>query len=75
LERSGSGTFDATRAEVEPIQKEPAMNAFEAHLLENWHECAALLARSDLAEFERRLDALVAILERCGDRTWVVATC
>lgn len=51
------------------------MNAFETHLIGSWSECSALLARGELAEFERRIDALIAVLERCQDRTWLVATC
>ena len=51
------------------------MNAFEAHLLGSWSECTGLLELRDLPEFERRIDALIAVLERCQDRTWIVATC
>jgi len=31
--------------------------------------------RHDLEEVERRLEALIAVLERCQDRTWLVGTC
>ncbi len=51
------------------------VNAFETLLLGNWVECTALLDQRDLGEFERRLEALVAVLERCQDRTWIMATC
>jgi hypothetical protein len=51
------------------------VNAFERHLIDNWSECVALLARGDLTEFERRVVALIAVLERCQDRTWIVAAC
>jgi hypothetical protein len=51
------------------------MNAFEAHILGDWSECVGLLALRDLPECERRLDALIAVMERCQDRTWLLPSC
>ena len=51
------------------------MNTFEHHLLADWSACSVLLSRHDLEEVERRLEALIAVLERCQDRTWLVGTC
>jgi hypothetical protein len=51
------------------------MNTFEHHLLADWSACANLLSRRDLDEVERRLEALIAVLERCQDRTWLAGTC
>jgi hypothetical protein len=57
------------------MRKGQAVNAFETHLLDSWSECTELLGRRDLLEFERRVEALIAVLERCQDRTWIAAAC
>jgi hypothetical protein len=57
------------------MRRSQAVNAFETHLLGSWSECTGLLELRNLPEFERRIDALIAVLERCQDRTWIVATC
>lgn len=51
------------------------MNTFEQHLFEDWAACTALLARQELDELERRLAALIGLMERCQDRTWLAAPC
>jgi hypothetical protein len=51
------------------------MNTFESNLLADWSACTTLLFLRDLHEVERRLDALIALMERCQDRTWLAGTC
>jgi hypothetical protein len=51
------------------------MNTFETHILGDWSECVGLLALRDLRECERRMEALIEVMERCQDRTWIVASC
>jgi hypothetical protein len=51
------------------------MNTFESNLLEDWSACKTLLSLNDLGGAERRMDALIALMELCQDRAWLAATC
>jgi hypothetical protein len=51
------------------------MNTFEGNLLEDWSTCTALLSLNSLDEFERRVHALIRLMELCLERTWLVPTC
>jgi len=51
------------------------MNIFEHHLLADWSACMTLLSQGDLAEVDRRLEALITLMERCQDRTWLAGPC
>lgn len=51
------------------------MNTFETHLLADWAACTTLLVQRELDEVDRRLVALIAVMERCQDRTWLAGTC
>jgi len=51
------------------------MNTFESNLVEDWSACTTLLSLRDLNEVERRIDALIALMELCQDRSWLAATC
>jgi hypothetical protein len=56
-------------------QEERVMNTFENNLLEDWSACKTLLSLSDLGEVERRMAALIALMELCQDRAWLAADC
>jgi hypothetical protein len=51
------------------------MNAFERNLHEDWSALKGLLCLAQLDEFERRLSALIAAMELCEDRSWLVGDC
>lgn len=51
------------------------MNTFESNLLADWSACSTLLSLYDLHEVERRLDALIVLMERCQDRKWLAGSC
>ena len=51
------------------------MNTFESNVLEDWSACKTLLSLSEVGEVERRMEALIALMELCQDRTWLAATC
>jgi len=54
---------------------ERGMNTFEHHLFADWTACASLLSQCDLDEADRRLAALITLMERCQDRTWLAGPC
>lgn len=51
------------------------MNTFEHHLLADWAACTSLLSQHALDEVDRRLEALIALMERCQERTWLAGPC
>ena len=57
------------------MRAERSMNTFEHHLFADWTACASLLSQCDLDEADRRLAALIALMERCQDRTWLAGPC
>ena len=51
------------------------MNAFESNVLDDWWACRKLLILTELDEFNRRFIALIAAMELCENRTWLVGDC
>ncbi len=51
------------------------MNTFEHHLLADWSACMTLRSHGHLGEVDRRLEALITLMERCQDRTWLASPC
>ena len=51
------------------------MNTFESNVLEDWSACKTLLSLREVGEVERRMEALIALMELCQDRAWLASNC